>query len=390
LDTPRDPLSTLSALNIGDFALETLISDDLLEKIQQRLGQQPDRLRMQLDELVQLYSVENTLAVLGFSPSEGGFIFYDSLTQSLQTMLGASQVDLMLKNPSGSWHLMGTTHPDRARHEAFLQANLQPDGVVSIPLGALGFLYVQVDSVLAPEWNQFLTDAGALLHVALLLQHRLWEAQVLLEDPETPVALLHQLRSDITDTIADLTEAQKIFAQSLALAADSRHQTTRGHSLRVAETARKVAQALELNEKTVDLIYYAGLFSALGKISIPNPLLHKKESLTEADWVYFQQHPNFGVSMLVGMHALSEVIPYVQAIRERWDGSGLPDGLSGQSIPLGARILSVADAYCALTQPRVYRQNAYSPAEALSVLQEEMNVKWDPTIVETLSRIAAS
>jgi HD-GYP domain-containing protein (c-di-GMP phosphodiesterase class II) len=145
---------------------------------------------------------------------------------------------------------------------------------------------------------------------------------------------------------------------------------------------------LGLNEKTVDLVYYAGLLGSLGRIHVPQEWLTKEAALTPAEMDVLRNSPNMGVGLLMKMNFLAEVIPYVDYQKERWDGHDSPHGLSGRSIPLGARIIAVADAYHALTQPRPYRQKTMTHEQALAVLQTEAGSKWDPDVVNSLSASA--
>ena len=109
------------------------------------------------------------------------------------------------------------------------------------------------------------------------------------------------------------------------------------------------------NEKTKDLIYYAGLLQNIGKITLPESLFTNKGKLSKEEWEKLQNHPNVGVNLLMNINFLSEVIPYIHYHKERWDGGGEPEGLKGNSIPFGSRIIAVADAYTAMTSDRSYR-----------------------------------
>lgn len=126
----------------------------------------------------------------------------------------------------------------------------------------------------------------------------------------------------------------------------------------------------------------------IGKITIPEELFNKKEKLSKEDWETLQNHPNIGVSLLMSINFLSEVIPYIHYHKERWDGKGEPEGLKGQSIPFGSRIIALADAYSALREERPYRQ-ALSKEEALKIIKEEAAIKWDPDLVNILESLLA-
>ena len=134
------------------------------------------------------------------------------------------------------------------------------------------------------------------------------------------------------------------------------------------------------------MIYYAGLLQNIGKITIPEELFNKKEKLSKEDWEILQNHPNIGVSLLMSINFLAEVIPYIHYHKERWDGHGEPEGLKAYSIPLGSRIIAIADAYCALREDRPYRK-AIDEQKSLDIIKTESGVKWDPELVKTLEII---
>jgi HD-GYP domain-containing protein (c-di-GMP phosphodiesterase class II) len=143
---------------------------------------------------------------------------------------------------------------------------------------------------------------------------------------------------------------------------------------------------LGLNEKTIDLIYYAGLLQNIGKITLPAELFSHSGKLNTADWEKLQNHPNVGVNLLMSINFLSEVVPYIHYHKERWDGRGEPEGLSGYSIPLGSRIIAVADAFGAMTADRPYRQ-AMLNHQALEVMKKESETKWDPVVIDALIHV---
>ena len=124
----------------------------------------------------------------------------------------------------------------------------------------------------------------------------------------------------------------------------------------------------------------------IGKITISDDLFSKKDRLTKQEWEKLQDHPNAGVSLLMNINFMSEVVPYIHYQRERWNGKGTPEGLNGHSIPFGSRIIAVADAYCALMEDRVQRK-ALSNKEALEVLKSESGTKWDPVVVDALVKL---
>ena len=194
---------------------------------------------------------------------------------------------------------------------------------------------------------------------------------------------LQHMRAELTALIGDLGDNQETFIKALANAVDIKGQYSVAHSQNTADLARKLATELGLNEKTKDLIYYAGLLSNIGKIALPEELFSNKGKLSKEDWDKLKTYSNIGVNILMKINFLSEVVPYICYHKERYDGSGEPEGLARMSIPLGSRIIAVADAYSAMTSDRAFRK-AMTKEQALSIINQESGTKWDPVIVSAL------
>ena len=124
----------------------------------------------------------------------------------------------------------------------------------------------------------------------------------------------------------------------------------------------------------------------IGKITLPESIFATNGKLSDEDFKKIQNHANVGVNLLMNINFLSEVVPYITYQTERVDGSGKPEGLKGQSIPFGSRIIAVADAYSAMTSDRPYRK-AMPAEKALSIMKEEAGSKWDVDVVNALSQI---
>ncbi len=168
-------------------------------------------------------------------------------------------------------------------------------------------------------------------------------------------------------------------AASLARAVDARNAYTGSHSQRVSELAARTARRLGLPEEEVELTRLAASLHDLGKLAIPEELLRKPGPLTEPERMILERHPQIGFRMLESL-GVDTVADWVLHHHERWDGRGYPDGLPGDQIPLGARIIFVADAYDAMTSECVY-QRRVSPEDAISELDRCAGTQFDPEIV---------
>ncbi|MBD3349663.1 MAG: response regulator [Candidatus Eisenbacteria bacterium] len=195
------------------------------------------------------------------------------------------------------------------------------------------------------------------------------------------------LESKVQERTKQLHEAneelRRLFMGSikaLAQALEAKDEYTQGHSERVSEIAIGIGRYLSLSEKDISDIWLAGLLHDIGKIGVREAVLNKPGKLNDEEWKSIQNHPVMAERILCPIEELTAVISIVRHHHERFDGSGYPDGLSGSDIPLGARILTVADAYDALTSRRPYR-DALSVEDALSVLEDASGTQFDPVIV---------
>ncbi len=172
-------------------------------------------------------------------------------------------------------------------------------------------------------------------------------------------------------------------AASLARAVDARDTYTGNHSQRVAILAAGLAERLELDKDEVSLVRLAAGLHDLGKLAIPEDILRKPGPLDETERAVLERHPQLGFRMLEGLN-IDPVARWVLHHHERWDGCGYPDGLAGTQIPLGARIILVADAFDALTSDRVYRRRL-RPADALAEVRRCAGTQFDPVVVTALA-----
>jgi putative two-component system response regulator len=168
----------------------------------------------------------------------------------------------------------------------------------------------------------------------------------------------------------DLDSASSII-MTLAVMIESRDGYTEGHCHRLANYATALGRRLHLGPDELQALHRGGFLHDIGMLAVPDVVLRKTGSLSAEEFEAIKSHTVIGESLLSHLHSLHPVRPIVRSHHERRDGSGYPDGLSGDDIPLLAQILSVTDAYDALTSPRPY-QPEKSPAEAIDVLRQEV------------------
>lgn len=434
-----DPLEEIFALNLGDFLSECLISDDLAEKIGKSEKEKKDKnesLKNQLKELVSIYSLDNTLCVLGFNSKED-YVIYNSIAKTISQMLdvdachvyltkefakglGTENHDLLLVGSSIDFkddiykENIGYNLDEHAFvADAFntrdiVEIEVSKDAKDFVPQKALNEDKAQLVSAIPmsnnaynvgvvvvesytnkkfkPELSKLIISMARLFATSMSLQKTIDDVNKLLTDENAGTIDLQHMRAELTALIGDLGDEQQIFVNLLAKAVDAKGEYKVAHSQLTADLSRLICKNLKLNEKTSDLIYYAGLLQNVGKITLPEELFNHSGKLNKEDWEKLQNHPNVGVNLLMNINFLSEVIPYIHYNKERWDGRGEPEGLKGMSIPLGSRIIAIADAYTALTSERPFRK-AMPKEKALEILKEEAGVKWDPVIYDSLTKV---
>lgn len=175
---------------------------------------------------------------------------------------------------------------------------------------------------------------------------------------------------------------------SLAFALEARDKYTSGHSQRVSKIALLICRRLGLKQDYTEKVALAGLVHDIGKIGIKESILMKKETLTDEEYSHIMAHSVIGEHILRPAINDEEILEIVRHHHERYNGTGYPDGLSKQHIPLGARILAVADIYDAMTSDRPYRE-ALKPSAAIAELKKQSRHIYDPVVVNAFFNIAS-
>ena len=433
----NDPLEEIFALNLGDFVSEFLISEELADKVGKSNKDKTARLKSQLQELISIYSLNNTLCVLGFD-SKDEYVVYNSIAKTLTQILDVDACHIYLTNEFTKGlnfddkflGLVGSSidfdediyskkigYSSKDEKSLIVKAfntlekiqirdvsqidNFIPKyelkefdvkSLAVVPMHnnahVVGVIVIEnyKEKMIKRAYMNLLETIARLFGTSMHLQKTIEQAEEIINSETAFPEELQHMRAELTALIGDLGANQQSFVERLAKAVDEKGQYKVAHSQRTAELSRKLCRQIGLNEKTTDLIYYAGLLQNIGKITLPESLFTNKGKLEKEDWEKLQNHPNVGVNLLMNINFLSEVIPYIHYHKERWDGKGEPEGLSGNSIPFGSRIIAVADAYTAMTSDRSYRE-AMDTEKALVIMKEEAGVKWDPDVVSALFEV---
>jgi putative two-component system response regulator len=210
-----------------------------------------------------------------------------------------------------------------------------------------------------------------------------WHARPTRWEALTRIQSMVQLKSYIDE------QAEAVVV-SLARTIEARDTYTRGHCERLAASAVRLALKLGLPQDQGDVLRVAGMIHDVGKVAVPDSVLLKAGPLTREETDIIRRHPAEGERICAPLKSLRRVLPIIRHHHERMDGSGYPDGLRGDAIPLGARILQIVDIYDALTTDRPYRE-AYSASQALAILYNEAERGWlDAQLVRAFAPVAAA
>ena len=223
-----------------------------------------------------------------------------------------------------------------------------------------------------------------------------WQASLLVLPVLYVIYRSHRLYVERLEEARERAEQQRMHAEelaalnrrtieTLALAIEAKDQTTHDHLARVEAYATEIGRELGLSENDLKALEAAALLHDIGKLAVPEYIISKPGKLTPEEFEKMKIHPVVGAELLEQVQFPYAVAPIVRAHHEKWDGSGYPDGLAGEDIPIGARILSTVDCLDALASDRHYRR-ALPLAEALKEVQKESGKAFDPRVVEVLSR----
>jgi putative two-component system response regulator len=183
----------------------------------------------------------------------------------------------------------------------------------------------------------------------------------------------------------ELEHAERVL-ESIARVIEGRDRYTGDHCQRLGGYGVRIGSALGLGEEDLKTLWLGGIFHDLGKVAVSDAILNKPDRLTPEEFAVMKTHPVVGAGLLVAMRTMERVLPLVRHHHERLDGSGYPDGLSGNRIPLLVRIITVVDVYDALATARPYRA-ALPHDTCMKIMREEAGRGWwDPEILETLDR----
>jgi HD-GYP domain-containing protein (c-di-GMP phosphodiesterase class II) len=186
-----------------------------------------------------------------------------------------------------------------------------------------------------------------------------------------------------------IVEMRQMFTQtvaSLAQAVDARDKFTSGHSQRVKQISVDIGRVMRRSEKELEALEWGGLLHDIGKIGVPDAVLNKPDRLTREERAIMNAHPVIGANIIAPVTKLAPELPIIRHHHEWYNGSGYPDRLMGDEIPVLARILHVADAFEAMTAARPYRMKPLTGEQAMAELRKFAGIQFDPAIVDAFTK----
>jgi len=220
--------------------------------------------------------------------------------------------------------------------------------------------------------------------VTLSIKRALEKRRLVLENRDYQLNLekkVEERTRELAHKSREIRELSLNAIKALVFALEAKHKHTEGHSRRVAAHAAGIAAEMGLPQDDIDRIELAGLLHDIGKIGIRDSILNKAGPLTEEEFEHVKTHPLVAERILHPIDELNGIVECVKHEHERWDGSGYPDGLKGDEIPLGARIIAVADVFDALTSARAYR-GAYKIKPALEMMRGGRGSHFAPEVLD--------
>lgn len=237
----------------------------------------------------------------------------------------------------------------------------------------------------------YLTKPIELADLGRAVQRALKRREMLLENRH----LNQWLKEEVTTRTAELHRQQHRMEristatlEALVNALEAKDPYLRGHSARVADLSANIATELGMNEEEVDRVRMAGRLHDLGKIGTRDAVVNKEGPLTPEEFEHVKQHVIIGAQILAPLVHLGDIVSMVKSHHERWDGTGYPDGLRGEEIPQGGRIIAAAEVYDALTTSRPY-QEKMTPEQAVERMADLSATVLDSTVYDALVRIVS-
>jgi len=308
--------------------------------------------------------IVNTIVCSVFLLEEGGFEFFHkmSIPDKFSSLI-QKEVDAHIDSGTFGW-VINKGLPTCVPSEVFREDKNQAFNTMLAPISNRDRT-IGVAVIVFEEDQDFIRQQNQkLLHILSSFFSLSLENAYLFSD----------LKSSYFDTVRAVTNS-----------IEARDPYTRGHSNRVGQIARAVAEELDWSKAELELIDWGGMLHDVGKIGIPDAVLKKPGKLTNEEYEMIKSHPLIGANIVKGISFFEPIVPYILEHHERFDGKGYPQGLAGENISIKGRLLAVADTFDAMTSDRPYRKG-FDPEYALEEIVRNANTQFDPEIVAAFER----
>jgi putative nucleotidyltransferase with HDIG domain len=317
-------------------------------------------------------------------------------------LTGAERCFLMLKDKSGELQMQigrNWRHESLTPHDQTISSTIAnrviTDGVPVLTTNAQedprfdkesSIIDYKLRSIMCVPLEVMDTIIGVIYADNRLIPEQFTESKLKLLDGfanQAAIALQNaNLFENLQHSHKDLQGAYNSTLEGWAKALELRDNDTEGHTRRVTRMTTKLARLMNINDdKELENIRRGAILHDIGKMAIPDEILHKRESLTNEEWDVMRQHPNLAKEMLTGIDFLSPALDIPQFHHEKWDGSGYPNKLKGEKIPLAARIFAIVDVWDAMTCDRPYRKALFEE-EVIEYISDQDGKHFDPEIVK--------
>jgi putative nucleotidyltransferase with HDIG domain len=357
--------------------------------LQQELGKQLNNLGMAYSGLGRLTEAENAYAEALAITRRCGDTWTTIMVEVNQTGLLIQRGNFARARALCDDVLLAA---NSVRDTRLLAETYKHYGIIARETGSLG----DADNYLRLAYDQAMNREDLLLAAETAREHAevhlaLGRNRDTLQALSTSHRLFTKLRAqravaDVTARLRKLEQRFQDLVQEWAQSIESKDAYTLGHCERVADIACAIATDMGFDETTLFWFRVGALLHDVGKIVVPSDILNKAAPLTPEERAIMERHPTAGAELLRDVDFPWDVIPMIRGHHERWDGHGYPDGLSGDAIPLAARILCVADVYDALTSHRPYRR-AFDTRDALRLMHADIGRAFDPEILTRFFRL---
>jgi len=251
------------------------------------------------------------------------------------------------------------------------------DGLlIEVPLASIGYV-----TVLLLQEN-LLLSLFMLAPIALIYQ-----SFMLPKIQADAMTRLKEMNAEMTEAYAEIQQLNEELFLTLAKFFDARDPYVGSHAAQVAAYAVAIAEEMDLPPERIEIVRQSAYLHDIGKIAIPEAILHKPSKLTDIEYEFVKKHTQIGAEFLETSHGMRHLAPFIRHHHERWDGRGYPDGLVGEEIPLEARILNLCDSVEAMASDRPYHK-ALSTENIIKEVIDCAGTQFDPTVAKAFIRIA--